>query len=229
MGVSAYTDFPAEVLELPLVGDAFTVDQEQLKLLGPDILLAWESGMPSSTIDDLRAAGHRVEVIRTRGLGDIEAAMRRIGELAGTSDTAESVADDFRAELDALTLEYADRETLSVFFQIAERPLYTVNGDHYVSELLRLCGGENIFSDLGTLAPSIDVEAVVARDPEVLVTAGRLSALDAWRSFATMEAVRHERFVVLPADETGRPGPRVLTAARAACKALDEQRALPAN
>ncbi|MEM6511434.1 MAG: cobalamin-binding protein [Pseudomonadota bacterium] len=225
VGVSAYSDYPAEVTELPLVGDAFTVDQEQLALLNPDILLAWESGMPASTIDDLRSAGYRVEVIRTRGLDDIETAMRHIGELAGTASTAVSVADSFRAELDALAAEHAGKTELSVFFQIAERPLYTVNGDHFISEVLRVCGGRNVFDDLDTLAPSVDVEAVVARDPDVLVTAGSQTSLDAWRAFDGMAAVRNNRFVALPSDETGRAGPRVIDAARAACKALDAFRA----
>ena len=90
--------------------------------------------------------------------------------------------------------------------------------------MLALCGGQNVFADLDTLAPSVDVEAVVARDPEVLVTAGNLSSLDAWRSFETMNAVSEERFIALPADETGRPGPRVTVAAREACIALDKLR-----
>ncbi len=220
VGVSAYSDYPAEVLELPLVGDAFTVDQEQLKLLRPDILLAWESGMPASTIDELRLAGYRVEVIRTRGLADIEAAIRRIGELADAGVAAEQLADEFRLRLRRLSGMGASAKPFAIFYQIAERPLYTVNGDHYISEILELCGAYNIFMDLDELAPSVDVEAVVARNPEVLAAAGNGSSLDVWKAFDTIDAVKHSRFLVLPADEIGRPGPRVLIAAEAACEAL---------
>ncbi len=220
VGVSAYTDYPDMVRELPLVGDAFTVDQEQLTLLRPDVLLAWESGMPASTVDDLRQAGYRVEVIRTRGLEDIESAMRRIGELAGTADAATSAADRFRDELAELADRYSTGERLSAFVQIAERPLYTVNGDHYISEILELCGADNVFNDLDTLAPSVDVEAVVARNPSVLVTSGDVSRLENWQSFTTIDAVKNERLLVLPPDETGRPGPRVVIAAEAACRGI---------
>ena len=220
VGVSAYSDYPEEVLELPLVGDAFTVDQEQLKLLQPDILLAWESGMPASTVDELRQAGYRVEVIRTRGLADIEAAIRQIGKLADAGD----LADDFRLKLRRLGGIGASGDPFAVFYQIAERPLYTVNGDHYISEILELCGAYNIFMELDELAPSVDVEAVVARNPEVLAAAGNGSSLSVWREFDTMDAVKHDRFLMLPADEIGRPGPRVVIAAEAACEALTGMR-----
>ena len=62
---------------LSVIGDAFTVDHEQLMLLDPDLLLVWESGTPVHTIGELRKRGFEVAVIRTRGLSDIAAAMRQ--------------------------------------------------------------------------------------------------------------------------------------------------------
>ncbi|NIL93613.1 MAG: cobalamin-binding protein, partial [Woeseiaceae bacterium] len=73
------------------------------------------------------------------------------------------------------------------------RPLYTINGEHFVSELLELCGGRNVFSELEELAPTIDVEAVVARDPEVMLasdTAGADAFAD-WQRWPTMAANRY--------------------------------------
>jgi iron complex transport system substrate-binding protein len=220
VGVSAYTDYPAETASLPVIGDAFAVDQERMAALAPEIVLAWASGTPARTIDGLRANGFRVEIVTTRGLDDIESALRQVGRLVDGAD-ATSAADDFRTALSQLREAYADRARVSFFFQISERPLYTVNGDHYISELLGLCGGNNVFADLDALAPSVDVEAVVARDPDVLATSGDVSSLAVWDRFPGMRAVANDARIALPADETGRPGPRVIAAARAACEALD--------
>jgi len=223
VGVSAYTDYPEAAAALPVVGDAFGIDQERLAALSPDVILAWDSGTPTATVDSLRAQGHRVEVISTRGLDDIESALRAIGRLVAGSES-DRIADDYRATLDEFRKTYADRSRMSVFYQVSERPLYTVNGEHYISELLGICGGDNVFADLRVLAPSVDVEAVVARDPAVLVTSGNVSRLSAWDRFDDMQAVVNDARVALPSDEAGRPGPRVTVALRAACDALDDIR-----
>lgn len=226
VGVSAWSDYPAAVLELPEVGDAFMVDQEQLALLEPDLLLVWESGTPGHTVDELRGLGYRVERIRTRGLDDIATAMRRIGELAGRQADAEAAAAGFSAALDALRREHAGATEISVFYQVSARPLYTINREHYVSELIEICGGRNVFEDLSELAPTVAVEAVVDRNPEVMLasTDAGVDAFSAWDRWPELAAVRLGNQFLLPADEIGRATPRVLVAARALCLALRRAR-----
>ncbi len=148
VGVSAWSDYPRAVLELPEVGDAFTIDQEALSLLQPDLLLVWESGMPAHTVDDLRQRGYRVEAIRSRSLEEVAAAVRRVGELTGQQASAAKVAADFVGELAALRAANVDADPIDVFFQISARPLYTINREHFMSELIAACGGRNIFDDL---------------------------------------------------------------------------------
>lgn len=224
VGVSAYSDYPAEAASLPVVSDAFTVDREQLALLEPDLLLAWESGMPASTISNLRAAGFRVEVIRTRGLDDIAAALRRIGRLAGTEAPGDAAASQFADQIERLRDAHAGKRRLSVFFQVSEQPLYTINADHYISELLDLCGGNNVFAGLDEFAPNVDVEAVIARRPEVILASAAQTDFDTWRRWVTLPAVETNSFYTMPADEIGRPTPRVVIAAEAVCAALDDAR-----
>ena len=133
VGVSAYSDYPPAALDLPIIGDAFTVDHEQLALLKPDALLAWESGIPAHVVEEMRNVGYRVEVIRSRSLKDVAIALRRIGELTGHEAEANEAAAAFTAGLEALQQRFASEQTISVFYQVARRPLYTVNGEHYVS------------------------------------------------------------------------------------------------
>ncbi len=226
VGVSAWSDFPPAARKLPVVGDAFTVDQEQLTLLDPDLLLVWESGTPKHAVDELRKSGYAVETIRTRGLDDVSAALLRIGELTGRLEKAKRVAADFQQALGELRRAQEGRSTISVFYQVSARPLYTVNNEHYVSELIEICGGQNIFADLDNLAPGISVEAVVDRNPEVMLasTDAGDDAFEEWQRWPAVAANLYGNLFLLPADEIARATPRLILAGGAMCLALQQAR-----
>ncbi len=228
VGVSAYSDYPQAAGALPQVGDAFMVDQERLALLKPDLVLAWESGTPAATVDALRKQGYDVERVRTRSLADVAAAIDTIGRRTGRERSASAVRAKFEAQL--AELSHADREAapIRVFYQIAERPLYTVSGSHYASELIERCGGQNIFADLGDLAPMVSEEAVLARDPEVIIAGGDESLKDAlfdqWRRWDGLAATRMDNFYVVNADRLGRPSNRLTLAGAEICAQLSRAR-----
>ena len=226
VGVSAWSDYPRAVLELPEIGDAYTIDQEQLSLLQPDLLLIWESGMPAHTVDELRQRGYRVESVRTRNLDDVAKAMVRVGELTGREASAKAAAQRFVDELEALRAAYADAEPVDVFFQISARPLYTVNRDHFISEIISLCGGRNVFDDLDEFAPSVSVESVLDREPEAMLAAANAGdeAFDEWARWPHLAASRYGNFYLLP-ETIGRGTPRLAAAGKSACIALDQSRA----
>ena len=226
VGVSAWSDYPREVLNLPVVGDAFTVDQERLALAKPDLLLVWESGTPAHVIDELRDIGYNVVSIRTRELDDVAAALLQIGELTGHADEAINAAAAYRSELQSLRDRNQSLPTIRVFYQVAARPLYTINNEHYISELISVCGGDNIFKDLSDLAPTVDVEAVVDRDPEVMLasTDAGDDAFVEWQRWPGITANRFGNLFLLPADEIGRATTRVLIAGNAMCTALQQAR-----
>ena len=226
VGVSAYTDFPEAAARLPVIGDAFMLDLERMAMLGPDLLLAWHSGTPVHVVDELRSRGYRVEVIRTQSLEDIPVALRRIGELTGHGAAAELVAGEFVAGLQLLKEQAADAMPISVFYQVADRPLYTIGGEHYVNELIEICGGRNIFAELSSLAPLIGVEAVLENDPEVMLasTDAGPDAFKEWERWSNMAANRYRNRFWMPAAETGRATPRLLVAGAAICGALAEGR-----
>jgi len=213
VGVSAYSDYPPAALDLPIVGDAFVVDQEQLAILQPDLLLVWKSGTPLHIVQELRRIGYNVEVVPTRSLADVAAALRRIGKLTGYASEAEQVATAYLDDLRAIERQYAQSADVRVFYQIDQRPLYTINGEHYVSELISLCGGSNVFAD---------VEAVVDRNPEVILASSDadVGAFDEWDRWPHIAANRYGNRFLMPADEVGRATPRLLKAATAVCDAL---------
>lgn len=226
VGVSAYTDYPEAAAVLPVIGDAFAIDQERLAMLEPDLLLAWKSGTPENVIDRIAARGYRIETIETRGLQEIATALDRIGELTGRQSEAAHVANEFRAALQLLEKQHRGAAPVRVFYQVSDRPLYTVNGAHYVSELIDICGGNNVFADLNDLAPLVDVEAVLARDPEVLLASddNTADAFAVWGRWPEMSANRYGNHFFLPADEIGRATPRLLQAGESLCRTLEQAR-----
>ena len=147
----------------------------------------------------------------TYRLADVPAALRLVGDLAGTRATAEPVAQRFEAEVQRLRQQHAGGKVLRVMVQIDDRPLFTVNGRHVISEIVELCGGRNVFAELAQIAPQVDEEAVLARDPEVILGAdGSVDALRAqWQRWPRLTAVRKGTIYALPADVVARASPRL--------------------
>jgi iron complex transport system substrate-binding protein len=223
VGVSAWSDFPRAALALPVVSDAFTVDQEQLAELQPDLILAWQSGTPAHVVDELRLRGYRVEVVATESLGDIGAAINTIGSLTGHDEFATDAARKFGQSLEEIAEKHADDVSITVFYQVSGRPLYTVNGKHYISEIVALCGGRTVFSELGELAPAVSVEAVLERDPEVLLAGSEQLAgvFDEWARWPQLAANRYGNLFVVDPDTISRASPRLVAGARSICARLD--------
>jgi iron complex transport system substrate-binding protein len=226
VGVTAYTDYPEAATRLPVVGDAFNLDQEQLTLLQPNLLLSWETGTAAHVVDELRTRDYRVEQIRTTTLDDLPRALVQLGKLTGREANARAVANEFSLGIDALAAAAANAEPIRVFYQVNAHPLYTINGEHYLSELIDVCGGVNIFADLNGLAPLISVESVLEREPEVILASSDSGphAFDEWKRWPDMAAVRYENGFLMPANEIGRATPRLLLGAAAVCDALETGR-----
>ena len=226
VGVSAFTDYPDAALHKPVIGDAFMVDQEQIAVLQPGLILAWESGTPRHLAEELVERGYRVELIRTRGLRDVADALIEVGRLTGHERQAEDVAARFLEQLDTLAADYRNADPIRVFYQVDKRPIYTINGDHFVSQLIEICGGVNIFADIGDLAPLVGVEAVIERNPEVMLASedARPDAFSEWLRWPMIAANRYQNRFYMPAGEIGRASTRLAQAGRTLCNTLDRGR-----
>ncbi|MEM6302815.1 MAG: ABC transporter substrate-binding protein, partial [Pseudomonadota bacterium] len=151
--------------------------------------------------------------------------IRGLGILADTVEVSRKTADAYERKLAALKARYAREVPLSVFYQVWNDPLQTLNGSHLISSIIELCGGRNVFFDLPQLAPRVGLEAVLARNPEVVVASGMGEArpewLDEWRRFAELEAVRKDALLFVNPDLIQRPTVRVLQGAGSLCEQMD--------
>ncbi|MDX1253245.1 MAG: cobalamin-binding protein [Gammaproteobacteria bacterium] len=229
VGVVSYSDHPPEASRIRRVGDGNNLDLEAIVALRPDLVVAWGSGNSKPQIDKLRQLGLKIFASEPRRLDDIPANIEALGQLAGTITVARQSAAAFRAEYARLRDEYAERRPVKVFFQISSRPLMTVNGTHLISNAMKLCGGDNIFADIPTLAPEVSREAVLAADPDTIIVnqtgEKRAPWLDEWRRFPQLQAVKKRgRLYAVRPDLIARPTPRILEGARLICEHLDQVR-----
>ncbi len=224
VAVSAYSDYPPAATTLPQVGDAFRLDYERIVALAPTVAVVWENGTPAGVADRLQALGIRVVQVPTRTLDDIAAGVLAMGELAGTRETAGQAADDYRARIAALRERYHGRAPVRVFVQIDDAPLYTVGGPHLITEILGLCGGENVFGDAETQALPVDLEAVLARAPEVILSTDTDQPAPYWARFPQLTAVARGNLFQSDGDLLARPSPRIADGAADVCARLDEAR-----
>jgi iron complex transport system substrate-binding protein len=226
VGTTDFADFPEAARGLPRVARAHSVDLERVSAARPDLVLVWGSGFPPATVDAVRRLGVPTFVSEPARLADIATSLERLGALTGRS--SERAADAFNAKLAALRDRYRGRREVRVFYQVWNDPLMTLGGRHVVSEAIALCGGRNVFADLAPIAPRVSTEAVLAADPEVIVTAepgARPSdALAMWQRFGRIAAVRRNLLVTLDADRINRHGPRIVDEIAVLCEAIDRAR-----
>lgn len=224
VAVTAYSDYPPEAKRLPLVGDAFRLDWERLLALKPDLVLGWQSGLSARDRAMFGKLGLRLLVLEPRHLDDIPKALRLLGQVGGSGDTAEAAAREFERQRDGLRLQYAARGLVRTYFQIAEAPLLTVNGQHIISDVLRLCGAENVFGTAPLLTPTISAEALLAAKPELLLAlvASPRQAQEVRRSWQRLPlpAAQQQHYGLVDSDLMSRAGPRILQGAQVVCQQI---------
>lgn len=228
VGAVSYSDYPESAQALPRVGSYDNVSYESLIALKPDLVLAWSSGNGEETVKRLRALGVTVFVEEPRSLEDVAHSLRVFGRLMGTPQKAEQAAIRFSKNLEELRSRYSHQDTLSVYYQIWDEPLLTLNGEHLISDVVRLCGGRNVFAEAIALVTRISVESVIRADPQIIIASGMDKArpewLDDWRRWNSMTAVANNQLYFVPPDVLQRHTPRIIEGARAMCEHLETAR-----
>ena len=228
VGVVEYSDFPPAARDLPVIGSHNRFDVEQILSLKPDLIVGWRSGNSQEDLDGLKRLGLPVFISEPSTVEGIVSLMERLGELTGHQAQSLSQASAFRASFNASRETYSTRRPVRVFYQVWEQPIYTLNGDHVISQLISLCGGTNIFSDLKQLAPVVSLESVLARDPEVIVGGGVFGQTppwaERWQSWPTVRAVRNRHIYAVDSDHIARMGPRLAEGVEALCLVIDKAR-----
>jgi iron complex transport system substrate-binding protein len=222
-GVVAYSDFPEEARKIPQIGSSREVDLERIMALKPDLIVVWRQGSSERQIEMVRKLGVPLFHSEPQKLEDIPESVAKLGQLMGTEKTAVPAAAELRQQLAGLRSRYASRPTVRAFYQVWDKPLYTLNGKHIVSDALHLCGGENIFAKLPVTAPVVSVEGVLQENPEAIFATAEKNygGVSMWKPYGTLLAVRKDNLFTIDGNLLNRSGPRMIAGAAMLCEKLE--------
>jgi len=232
VGTIAHSKEPAEAEKIPVVGDAETLDFENLLALRPTVVVVAVDVVQRVRIDRIRELGIPVYEVHVTSLGQMPASIRALGALTNTPAVANREAVRLDERLAAIAARYRERAPVRVLYQIWDQPIYTIGGKHVINDALTLCGASNIFADLSTAAPAVTREAAVLRNPDLILVSAPPAPAEEWRAawarFPTLNAVRNGRVLPYTDERMDRMGPLVVEATAGLCELIDHARAAPA-
>ena len=227
VGTVDYSDYPAAAARLARIGSFSKFDYEAIAALQPDLVIAWLSGNPAEQMGALRQLEVPIFFSEPNKLEHIAQTLEKFGVLAGHPQMAAQQAQSFRQRLHELVERYKNRTKVSVFYQVWNQPLMTINGQHIISDVIRLCGGENVFADMSIIAPAVDIESVLEKNPQVIISGvneQRQGWLQAWKRWSSVDAVSRQHIYAIDPDLITRHTSRILIGARQVCDFIDKAR-----
>jgi iron complex transport system substrate-binding protein len=217
VGRSGACDYPAGAAAVPSVGGGFPPAVEAVAGTRPDLVVLYHSAGNAAAAARFRELGIPVLRLRTDRLSDVARAARVLGEAVGAPAAGDSIADRLEAEL---AVERAARhhstERLPILLLAWDQPVIALGAGSFVSELVDLAGGRNVFADLPAPSAPVSLEAIVERAPAVVLLVGsEIPGLERRPEWRVLPAVRAGRLLRLTESSSNRPSPRAPAAARA--------------
>lgn len=219
VGILEGGERPAGLEDVPSVGRYGHVNLERILALQPDLVLVWTGSVPDAQLQKLREFGIPLYISEPRTLDEIAVQLATIGRLLGRPEQGEALSAAFRLGVGQLSERYRRATPLRVFYQIWHQPMYTIGGRQVISDALRHCGAENIFADLSLPAPQVSVEAVLARNPDVILM-GSHGQGDIWQDWPQLTAARLKQIYPISDKNLERPSFAMLAAIQSLCELL---------
>jgi vitamin B12 transport system substrate-binding protein len=223
VGVLDAGERPAALSELPSVGRYGQLDMERLLSLKPDLLLLWPGSVGPAQRDQLKRLNIPTYVAEPGNLEQLTVQIEAIATQLGRPERGVSLAAQLRHRLESLRQRYRRDEPVRVFYQVWDRPLYTVGGGQIISDALDVCGARNVFADLTLPAPQVSVEAVLQRNPE-LILASDQAQLDAWKAWPQVAAVAQGQLLLVTDKGLERPSGQMIEATASLCRVIAPSR-----
>jgi iron complex transport system substrate-binding protein len=222
VGVASGSDYPPAAKKLPVAASYNSLNAEAILALHPDLIVAWAGGSSDAVMQSLQNFGIPVFFSHQKNISDIPVTLQKLGCLAGTQQIANQAALNFSARVHALQQKYSGKKPISVFYMLSEHPLMTVNKDSWITQIISMCGGQNIFANAKGIAPQINLEAVLAANPDVILTSDtNRSWKKEWNTWPQLFAVKNKFLYSIDPDLLERAGPRLIDGAEQICDDLD--------
>ncbi len=200
---------------IPDVGDGMQPNVEVVLGQRPDLVILYATESNRAAARQFRRAGVATLAYRTDRINDLPRVAPVLAAAVGRRGESHRVTDTVLARLDSLRRAPAAGAPVRAFWHVWDAPVLTIGKGSYLSELLELAGGVNVFADLEAPSPQVTLEEVARRDPDVVLAgpegARAIRGSAAWRA---VRAVREGRIVVIDTGIVGRPGIRMAEAAQ---------------
>lgn len=219
VGRSTWDDYPPGVERIPDVGRAIGADVERVVARRPDLVLLVAGSDNARTVDDFARLGVPSLVLSLNTLPELRSAIERLGRLLGRGPAADSLWGSIAADLADVRARTAGLERPAVYYDVAYPPPITIGRGSYLDSLIAIAGGRNAFHDVAAPSPTISLEAIAVRDPDLIL----FPVGHAWDGatppeerplWTNLRAVREGNVRRVDAELLHRLGPRVGRAVR---------------
>jgi len=224
VGRTQYGTHPPEAIEVPDVGAGIRPSAEVVLARAPDAVVLFAGADNRAAVAEFERLGIPTLALYHNSFRDLERNIERLGALSGhPAEAAETVA-RIRTELADVAALTREATRISVYYDLWANPPITIGAGSYLDSLVRVAGGSNVFGDLPEPSPQVSLEAIVVRDPVLVlvpVESGSIRNSPAERQgWAVIPAVRDDRVRNVEADLLHRLGPRIGEAAVALAIAI---------
>ena len=228
VGVTKYCRYPPEARLKPKIGDYTSPNMEAIAALKPDLVIIQTN--PIHLAGKLATLHLKSLEVNQDRIADVYNSIRVVGDATGAQASAARLTQSIQAKLAEIQKRVAGLPRTRVMFVVGRTPnrldgLIVVGSASYLNQVIQLAGGENVFRDAKAAYPSVGLEEVLARNPQVVVDMGDMSdtvgvtdqhkreVVDLWQRLSTLDAVKNHRVFAVASDIFVVPGPRVVNAA----------------
>jgi len=232
VGVSTYCDYPPEATRIDRIGTFLQPNVERILAKRPDLIIGVPSPDNRAPVERLEALGLRVLIVDPERIDDILKAIRTIADAVGVPERGAELVARIQRDIAAVTAKLNDAPRPRVVMLVGRSPFIAAGPGTFQAQLVDLAHGDNLTAQASQPWPSVTLEFIVARAPEVIIdasmgseeTADRASAIAFWNDFPTVPAVRNRRIYGYRAYELLRPGPRVAQTLEAVARFIHPER-----
>lgn len=219
-----HSDYPPQALNLPRVGNAFSLNLEKIVASRPDWVIYWADGGGALQVDRLRALGIPVLGVQINTLNELPGAVGGLCEAIRCP--VSKVEAKLQERISRIQQAYANHRPVRIFIQIGRRPLWTLGGSHLLSNSLEICGAQNLFASISSPAAVVSPEQVIAGRPEVIILTKTEVDGDwekEWNRWWPEQRSGRPRYITLHPDISLRPGPRIFDAIEIFCRRVNSE------
>jgi ABC-type Fe3+-hydroxamate transport system substrate-binding protein len=227
VGITVYCVEPREVVSgKTRIGGEKNPDLEKIRGLEPDLVVANIEENLRDHVDTLRSWSIPVWVTYPRTVAEGIQLIAELGALTGTAARASQMLAELEPLYERAVEAAARRAPVAIFYPIWRGPYMTINRDTYIHDMLRVCGGRNVFADRPERYPTVTLDEVAARQPAVILLPDepfrfRRSHLADFAGYAEIPAVRDGRIHLVDGKPFAWHGPRIAEALRMLPRLID--------